>query len=377
MADNEQRILIPKAAEGRITRRLLLAGALGVGATAALAACSSGSGGSGGSTKGGTINLYTWGEYDDPAVLKSYTTKTGTKISVDTFNSNEEMIAKLVAANGTTGYDLVVPTDRFVPQMAKKGLLEKLDHAQIPNLKNIEAEFASPDYDPDNVYSAVKAWGTSGYVYDTTVIKRELKTWEDFWDAASKEAKGKTTLLDDPGEIGGMYFIMKGQDVNTTDATLLKQYQDFILSKADTIQAFESYPSDKIAQNQFALSHAWNGDARKGLQDNKTKGRYKWVLPKEGTLKFVDNWCVVKGGDAKEQSFAFINWVLDPAVSLRELQYIGYGTGVKGVSDKAKSAGLDFSDMIFLPASHKMIGKDINNTEQLVAIYNKLKAAAS
>ena len=73
---------------------------------------SSGSGG-GGSKK---LNLYTWAEYSDPANLEAFG-----DVTVDVFDSNEQAIAKLELAKGSSGYDVVVPTGSFVPQMVAKG----------------------------------------------------------------------------------------------------------------------------------------------------------------------------------------------------------------------------------------------------------------
>ena len=95
------RVLVPEAMKSSLNRRMFLGGTAALGVTAFLAACSSGSGG-GGSSSGG-LNIYTWGEYDDPAVLTDFTSAKGPKITLDSYGSNPEMIAKLSAAKGTTG----------------------------------------------------------------------------------------------------------------------------------------------------------------------------------------------------------------------------------------------------------------------------------
>ncbi|MET0899264.1 MAG: spermidine/putrescine ABC transporter substrate-binding protein, partial [Mycobacterium sp.] len=102
------RILIPEALKRSLSRRTFLGGTAAVGLGAFLAACSSSSGGGEASSDG--LNIYTWGEYDDPAVLTDFTAAKGPKITVDSYGSNPEMIAKLSAAKGTTGYDICVPT---------------------------------------------------------------------------------------------------------------------------------------------------------------------------------------------------------------------------------------------------------------------------
>jgi len=86
------------------------------------------------------LNIYNWAEYDSPDTLKAFTAAKGQKLEVSNYASNEEMIAKLVASKGTGGYDIVVPTGSFIPQMAENGLLEKLNHAALPNLANVDPQ---------------------------------------------------------------------------------------------------------------------------------------------------------------------------------------------------------------------------------------------
>ncbi len=104
------------------------------------------------------------GEYDDPAVLTDFTAAKGPKITVDSYGSNPpEMIAKLSAAKGTTGYDICVPTHSSVQQMATGGLLTELDHSKLPNMKNLTPpKVVNTTFDPGNKYSVCKDWGLDG-----------------------------------------------------------------------------------------------------------------------------------------------------------------------------------------------------------------------
>ena len=74
------------------------------------------------------LTMYSWGDYDDPSLLKAFSKQLGPTITTDAFGSNEEMIAKLVAAKGTSGYDIVVPTGQFIPQMVENGLLAPINN---------------------------------------------------------------------------------------------------------------------------------------------------------------------------------------------------------------------------------------------------------
>ncbi|MCU1437805.1 MAG: hypothetical protein JWP66_892 [Naasia sp.] len=370
------RVLLPEAMKAQVTRRLFLGGALGAGASFALAACAPGTTGGGGGGNG--LNVYTWGEYDDPAVLKSFTSEFGPSITLDSYGSNQEMIAKISAAAGTSGYDITVPTHQYIAQMAELDLLEELDHSLLPNMKNIQASFLDQDFDPGNVFSVPKAWGSTGFAYDTTVIQRDLESWADFWDAAQKEASGSFSLAEDPNEIAYAFYLANGIDMNTEDEADIEAFRQFVTTAiAPHIQAFESYPSDAVAAGSRTLVHGWNGDLRQGIINNEDQERYRWVTPTEGLPTFIDNWCIVKGSKNVESAHEFINYVLDPEISLRELEYIGYNTAVEGIEEMA--ADTVRADIIFFneeETASQQFSLLTTAEEAHVAVYDELRAAA-
>src|SRR5262245_13848168 len=119
MTEHEEglRVLAPRSTAQRISRRYFLQGSAVAlfSSSVLLAACGSDdtSGGGGTSPSGGTggvptdledqLNFYHWAEYDDPKLFKQFTNDYGPAVKIDIYASNEEMIAKLSAAQGTSG----------------------------------------------------------------------------------------------------------------------------------------------------------------------------------------------------------------------------------------------------------------------------------
>lgn len=369
-----------------LSRRRFLSMAAAVGVAGAVGACSPGGSSSTATEATGgdledTLSIYTWGEYDAPTVLTAFTEELGPNIEMTSYGSNEELVSTLVSAQGTSGFDIVVPTGIFIPQMIENGLLAALNKDLIPNIEHVDPAYLGRDWDPDNEYSICKAWGTTGFVYDTTVITRELTTWSDFIDAAQNEASGRTTLLDDPAEVSGLYFWSQGIDWNTTDEADLDALAEFSINEiAPHLAAFESYPgSTVIPQNSQALVQAWNGDARVGLQNNSTPGRWRWVLGAPATELWMDNWCIAEGAPHPEAAHAFINFTLAPEVTLQQLEYIGYHTGGLGIEEAAAEAGVELPEMIFFSDEQvaTMHTGEVNESQQRrVDIWNEMKAAA-
>ncbi len=368
-----------------LTRRGFISAAVAAGAVGALAACSSPSTGPSAEATGGALesklSIYTWGEYDAPEVMDAFTTELGPAIVIDSFSSNEELISKLVAAKGTSGYDIVVPTGTFIPQMVENGLLTKLNRDLIPNIEYMDPAFLGRDWDPGNDYSICKAWGTTGFVYDKNIITRELTTWNDFLDAAQNEASGKTSVLDDPGDITGIYFWANGIDWDTTDPDNLDAAEEYLVNTlAPHLAAFDSYPGGQsIPQGTMALMQAWNGDARIGILEGGEPERWQWVLGAPDTEIWMDNWAIAAGAPNPEAAHAFINYVLTPENSLAELDYIGYHTGATDIEQSAIDAGFVMLDLVFFTPEQIATMNTGQVTEaqgRLVDIWNKMKAAA-
>lgn len=363
-----------------LNRRRFLGFAAAAGGAAFLAACSSPESTLSNGLES-QLSMYSWGDYDAPEVLTAFTKDLGPKLTVDSFGSNEELISKLVGTKGTSGYDIVVPTGPYIPQMVENNLLMKLDHSQIPNLKYMDPAFLGRDWDPTNTYSICKAWGTTGFVYDKTVITRDLYTWNDFFDAAMNEASGSVSILDDPGEITGMFYWANGIDWNTTKKEDIDAAEDFLVNKlAPHVAAFNSYPgSDAVPQDLQALIQIWNGDARLGISESDDPDKWVWRLGSPTTELWMDNWSIAEGAPHPKAAHAFINYVLEPANSLAELDYIGYHTGAIDIEQKAKDEGLERLDMVFFTPDQIATMKDaeVNEAqERTVDIWNKMKAAA-
>lgn len=343
--------LAPRAASARLSRRALLAG-FGVVGLGALSAC-------GKTTKMAAspptdgeleskLNLYSWGDYDAPEIIDAFKSKFDVLVQVDSYGSNEELAAKLSTSRGTSGYDVVVPTGSNVPQMLEHDLLQELDLSLIPNFEHIDDNFKNQYFDPENTYTVCKAWGTTGFVYNTKKIDRELTSWQDFLDAAQKEAAGTTALLEDPWEVSAIALAAQGFSLNTQDEGELDKARKIIVDDlAPNVKAYVGNAATSMIQGSFTLLHAFNGDARQGLTEVKDPESWKFVFPTPSANLWTDTWAIATGAPHPDSAHAFINHMISPDTAVEQLDYIGYPIGTKGLAEQAKKAELDEQDLIF------------------------------
>ena len=381
------KILAPPEAASRISRRLFMGGAAGaaVAGSALLSACGEDEAADTSAAPAGQIeselNMFTWGEYNSPKVIKAFESDNGLKFTLDSYNSNEQLIAKLSAAQGTSGYDLIVPTGPFIPALVENELIQELDLSRLTNFGNLEEQYTDQEWDPGNKYSICKDWGTTGYAYDTTKIDREMTTWQDFIDVAMGEASGNVSILDSPDNAVGLWLWANDINWMTEETAQLDECEEFLVNElAPHVKAFVSYPGGGDMQNgNFALVHAWNGDARQGILGADNPDQWKWVFPGPRTEIWMDTYAIPVGAPHPNAAYAWMDYLLQPEVSLKELEYIGYHTGVKDIQPLAEDAGIERLDIVFFtPEQVEIMESGVLNSAQdrRVEIYNKFKSAA-
>jgi len=355
----------------QLTRRGFLA-ASGVSALALLAACTP----QGSSTVGGSVRMYTWEEYNNPDNIALFTNQNGVSVSIASFGSNEEMIDGLLSGAA----DLIVPTGPYVPGLIEAGMIQKLDMDLIPNFANVEPAFRGFAWDLADEWTVVKNWGTTGFVYDNTVITRPLRSWADFIDAAQKEASGRTSLLDDPRDLFGLYFWSRGIDWNTTESVAYDDAERYLMAElAPHVSSFDSMVSTAMNESDQALLQGYNGDVRFGLLESEAASRWTWVLPEPATEIWVDTYAIPASAMSPRAAHAFINFMLTPEVSLAELSWNGYSTGLTNIGMAAQLAGEELLDMVFFDddALETMTPAVINAMQdRAVTFWDAFKAAS-
>ena len=66
---------------------------------------------------------------------------------------------------GGSAYDIVVGGGSEVIILRSLGLIQKLDHSKLPNLKYLRPDMHKTPYDPGNVYSVPKSVGMLSFWY--------------------------------------------------------------------------------------------------------------------------------------------------------------------------------------------------------------------
>ena len=268
--------------------------------------------------------LFNWSTYfaDDNKALFEKTFNS--KITYDTYPSNEELLAKL-QAGGKGQYDIAVPTAEFSETLAKGGFLAKLDKSRLPNLAKVNEKFKTLPFDPNDEYIVPKDWGTTGVIYRGSVTE-PLTSWQEFFDLSKGKYSGKTLVVNSPGDVFVAPLRLHGFDVNTTDKDELEIARQELMALRPHIQSIDSdnYPQT-LRDGDALIALAWNGTAFLMQQeaDYKDTG---YTIPSEGTILWVDTWVLLDQAPHPNAAYTFLNWIQDPDVQVTESLYAGYAS---------------------------------------------------
>ena len=325
-----------------ITRRGVLKGAGVVAVGITLAACgkSSSQAQQNADTTGpieSDLMVANWPDYTDPEAYKRFQGQFGPKVTVDTFGSNEELIAKLSA--GGSNYDIIVPSGSAVAPIIARNLVMPLNPELVPNLKNIVPTFKDLAYDPGNKYTAIKDYGVTGVLYKKSAVPNPPTTLQGWFEVLPSLHGKKINFLDGPTEMPLVALAALGLDINSTDQSDYDKALQLLDQSKSAVTSLSSTYIDAASQGQYDVTFAWNGDMPGVIAAAKKNGveLESFIDPQRGVY-WTDNWAIAAGAKHPVTAHAWINWMLDPATAQSQQDFVGYPVPVQGVKPTGNPA---------------------------------------
>ncbi len=273
------------------------------------------------------LRFYNWSEYIDPEILTDFEKETGIKVRMDLYESNEEMMAKL-QAGGVSQYDVIVPSDYFIPSLTALNLIQPLDHAQLPNLKNLSTMFTQAAVDPGNKYTVPYQWGTVGLMYHKDKIKNfdpKNPSWASIFDPS--QDPGPFLLIDDARVMLGITMKYLGYPFNSAEPKHLKEAVELLLKTKHrkSCLGFEGGVGgkNKVVAGVAVAAVVYNGDAMRAVEENEN---IAFLVPNEGSEIWLDSMCIPAQSPNKAEAYKFINYILDAKVGAKLANWNRYGS---------------------------------------------------
>ncbi len=335
------------------------------------------------------VNVYNWGNSIGKETVANFEKATGIKVVYQEFDSNETLQAKLLS--GTSGYDVVVPSDIFWARQLQAGIYQKIDKSKLPNYSLLDPEIMkilSKD-DPGNQTGIPWTWGTDGLGMNVEKVKAALgndaplNSWSLLFDPKyAQKLKGcGISVLDSPVDVFGMAFVYMKKDPNTTSPADYQAAYELLKTVRPYITQFNSssYIND-LAGGDVCLALGWSGDvnsARIAAADAHKSYHIKYVIPEEGSALWFDMMAIPKDAPHADAALKFINFVLSEKESANLTNDTSYPSAVSSSKPLVRAA-VTSDPAVFPPPEvlHKLsLSKPIpaDLTRLMTRLWAKLK----
>ena len=271
--------------------------------------------------------LYTWDGMIPQEVLDDFEKETGTKVVYSNFDTDETMLEKLSQAKGGD-YDVVIADDYIIESAVKEGLVQKLDKDAITNWGNINPLFQGQFYDPDDEYTVPYGAGIPLIVYDPDQVDIDIKGYKDLWDPSLEDS---VAIIGAYRVICGITQLSMGESMNEDDVDVISRTGEKLQELAPNIRLIQDDNTQNALLNgEASVAFLYTSQVTQALKDNPD---LKVVYPEEGLGFGILGTFIPSEAPNAEAANEFINYLLQPEVTAKCINSVGYYNTNKAADD--------------------------------------------
>jgi putrescine transport system substrate-binding protein len=279
-----------------------------------------------------------------PETLPGFTRETGIAVNYDTYELNQVLESRLLV--GTTGLDLVVPSNSFLERQIAAGVYRKLDKSRLPNLKNLDPAILKllERNDPGNQYAVPYVWGTQSFSYDVAKVEAALggpapDSWALLFDPkyAAKLAQCGIIVVDAPWLMVSHALTYLGRYPNSERPEDLAAAMEVLMALRPYVREITaSTVTRQLVDGEACLAVGVNADfhlARRLARDNGRNADIRYVIPKEGAMLWVDVLAIPADAPHPENAHRLVNYLLRPEVIAKVTESTGFANANAAATD--------------------------------------------
>lgn len=274
--------------------------------------------------------LFTWENMFPKEVLDEFTERTGIQIIYSNFDTDETMLEKLSLAKGGD-YDVIVADDYIIEQAVNSGLVSELDKTVVTNFENINPLYQGQFYDPDDKYTVPYGAGIPLIVYDPELVDFEITGYKDLWNP---ELEDQVAITANYRVINGITLLSMGKSMNEEDVTVIQEAGAKLLELAPNIRLIQDdNTQDSLLNGEASAAFLYTSQVTAVLEENPD---LEVVYPEEGLGFGIMGAFVPSQAPNKEGANKFLNFILEPEISAKCMEFIGYYNTNKAADELVK-----------------------------------------
>lgn len=312
----------------------------------------------------GQLHLFVFGDYLSPEVVSRFAQKYGVEVTVDTYDSNDQMLAKV--KSGVTGYDIALAGHFVVPAMIRDGLVARTEPNQMENYKNLRPEFEHVFWDDGRHYTVPFLWGTTGFSVNTNFYKGPRDSWSLIFDPPA-ELRGHINAVPEVQDVINSVAYYRHLPLCSAAKEDLKTIQDTLSAAKKNWQSMQYGVIDIMTSESAYATLNWNGSS---LRAREQVPSVAYVYPKEGMASWMDNVVVLSNAPNPANAKLFQNFLMDPEIAAKLTSFAHYDNGIRD-TERFLPTQLTQAPEIAVPAGFKPVFVPACNPE-VTRVYGRI-----
>ncbi len=268
------------------------------------------------------LNLLIWEAYIDPHILEDFTAETGIEVRQTFYDSGDAR--DQILSDPTSNVDVVVNSENGARLYGNRGVIAPLD----PESLSSAADYPDSWTSRCGGYGLPYLWGTMGILYRSDKVTETPTSWADLM-RPDEMLRGHIAMYDDHAEAFVAPLVMLGKSVNANDDETLKEAYALMKSQSPYVLTYSYIITSIQSPTQGPHIHmalGYSGDQHVLNEKVGSPGLWRYVVPQEGTLSWLDCISVSQRSQNKSDAARLVNFISNAKNAARNALHLNMPT---------------------------------------------------